>query len=581
MRSAGPILLAFASACTGYLNGDGSQGSPAAPSTGGSTSGETPGPGQSPATIAAQGCSDPNVRGSARESVRRLTKGELVATLRELLGAPLVDKAASALAQMPEETLLRSSKDLQPLHSQPFFDGYQRVVDSLASAIATSSEERTRLGGSCFATDPLPTDCATSFIASFGRRAYRRPLEQAESAALLASLSSFGQGGAPASDQVYGLLFQMLQAPDVLFHIESGVSDTPARIRLTDHEVASRIAYSVLGGPPDAELGAAADAGQLGSLDAVKAQVARLMQTQGARARFQEFFHGWLNMSDISRPSPAVGTWAGIDVDGMDEEIRDELQDYLRFMVWEKRGDFRSLMTDTSVFPRSQRMAQVYGVSPVAVGAPPAQSASHPGLALRAGMIATSSIRTSIIRRGVFVLRRLLCDPIETPPTEIINSREDQVRGIEPSSMPNHEFVALETNAPGCMVCHQKINPVGFVFESFDQLGRARSIEAALDEAGMVVAEHALPAGPFQLPLDLTAPIPLPDAASLSQLIAESDDARACLAANLILHVERRQLEASDCSGPDVFDQLKGGQSLLDAISTSVANDDIFWRRPQ
>jgi hypothetical protein len=130
-------------------------------------------------------------------------------------------------------------------------------------------------------------------------------------------------------------------------------------------------------------------------------------------------------------------------------------------------------------------------------------------------------------------------------------------------------------------VCHQKINPVGFVFESFDQLGRARSIEAALDESGMVVAEHALPAGPFQLPLDVTAPIPLPDAAALSQLVAESDNARACLAANLILHVERRQLEASDCGGPDVFDQLKAGQSLLDAISTSVANDDVFWRRPQ
>jgi hypothetical protein len=513
--------------------------------------------------------------------VRRLTKAELIASLRELLGAALVDKAAPALAQIPEETLLRSNKDLQPLHSQPFFDGYQRVIDTLAAAVAASSEERTRLGGACFATDPLPSDCASSFITSFGRRAYRRPLQPSESSALFASLSTFGQNGAPASDQVYGLLFQMLQAPDVLFHIEGGVADAPGRIRLTDHEVASRIAYSVLGAPPDAALAAAADAGQLGSLAAVQAQVTRLMQTEAAQARFQEFFHGWLNMSDISRPSTAVGTWAGIDVNGMDEEIRGELQDYLRFMVWEKGGDFRSLMTDTSVFPRSERMAKVYGVSPVAAGQPPAQSASHPGLPLRAGMIATSSIRTSIIRRGVFVLRRLLCDPIETPPTEIINSREDQVRGIDPNSMPNHEFVALETNAPGCMTCHQKINPVGFVFESFDQLGRARSIESALNESGMVVAEHALPTGPFQLPLDVTAPIPLPDAAALSQLVADSDDARACLAANLILHVERRQLEPTDCGGPDVFDQLKAGQSLLDAISTSVANDDIFWRRPQ
>jgi hypothetical protein len=226
-------------------------------------------------------------------------------------------------------------------------------------------------------------------------------------------------------------------------------------------------------------------------------------------------------------------------------------------------------------------MASVYGVSPVALGQPPAQSASHPGLPLRAGMIATSSIRTSIIRRGVFVLRRLLCDSIETPPTDIINARQDQVKGIDPVTLPNHELVQLETNAPGCMACHQKINPVGFVFESFDQLGRPRSIEAALDESGQVVAQHALPVGPFPLPLDLSAPIPLENAAALSQLVAESDSARACLASNLILHVERRELEASDCAGSDAFARLESDASVLDAIAASVANDDIFWRRPQ
>ena len=470
MRSALTILLGFVAACTGYLGGDASQAAPPALTPGTGPNGTPALPGATPVTLAAAGCADDALRGSARESVRRLTKSELVASLRELLGTALVDQAAPALAQMPEEPILRTAKDLQPLHSQPFFDGYQAAVDKLAGLVAASPAERTRLGGACFAQDPPAQDCLHSFVTSFGRRAYKRPLAADEQSALVGSLGGFAREGAPASDQVYGLLFQMLQAPDVMFHIESGVADAPGRIRLTDHEVASRIAYSVTGAPPDTELAAAANAGQLGSLAAVKSQVARLMQGEPARARFQEFFYGWLNMADIARPSLAVGTWAGLDVTGMDEEIRSDLSDYLRFMVWEKQGDFRGLMTDRSVFPRSTRLASVYGVSPVAAGQAPAESASHPGLPLRAGMIATSSIRTSIIRRGVFVLRRLLCDPIETPPTEIINSREEQVKGIDPTSVPNHEFVTLETNAPNCMVCHQKINPVGFVFESFDQL---------------------------------------------------------------------------------------------------------------
>ncbi len=575
------LSLMLCAACTGYVEGEVPGLSSATPAAGGSTpGGSSPAPNATPAAIAQSGCSAPDGRGSARESVRRLTRGELVAGLGDLLGAELLAQAAGALAQLPDEPVLRTSKDLQPLHSQPFFDGYQDVVDALASAVAASPAERARLGGACFAQDPLAADCASSFVQSFGRRAYRRPLSDAERTGLVGSLSVFAREAAPASDQVYGLMSQLLQAPDMLFHLESGVADAPSRIRLTDHEVASRIAYSVLGGPPDTELGAAADAGQLTTLPAVKQQVARLLQTPQAQARFAEFFYGWLNMSDISRPSLAVGTWAGIDVSGMDQELRTELQDFLRFKVWEKPGDFRSLMTDAAVFPRSPRLAAVYGVSPVAVGAAPAQSPTHPGLVLHAGMIATSSIRTSIIRRGVFVLRRLLCDPIETPPTEVINMREEQVKGIDPTSLPNYEFVRRETSAATCQTCHRKINPVGYVFENFDQLGRVRSVEAALDASGTVAAEHALPEGPFSLPLDPQAPIPLSDAKALTEVLANSDQARACMAANLLLHVERRQLEDSDCGGADVFERLKNGDSLANALVAAVANDDIFWRRP-
>ncbi len=576
------VPLVLCAACTGYVEGEAPNGlSPTLPGGAATPNGAALAPNATPAAIARSGCSMPDGRGSARESLRRLTKGELVASLGDLLGAELLVQATAALAQIPEEPVLRTSKDLQPLHSQPFFDGYQAVVDALASAVAASPEARSRLGGACFAQDPLPADCAASFVQNFGRRAYRRPLSEAERTALVGSQSAFVRPGAPASDQVYGLMSQLLQAPEMLFHFEDGVADAPSRIRLTDYEVASRVAYSVLGGPPDVELAAAADARQLTTLAAVKAQVTRLLQTPRAQERFGEFFYGWLNMSDISRPSLAVGTWAGIDVTGMDQELRTELQDYLRYQVWEKSGDFRSLMTDTAVFPRSPRLAAVYGVSPVAVGTPPAQSSSHPGLLLRAGMIATSSIRTSIIRRGVFVLRRLLCDPIETPPTEIINMREEQVKGIDPTSLPNYEFVRRETSAATCMTCHQKINPVGYVFESFDQLGRVRSTEAALDAAGNVAAEHALPEGPFSLPLDPNAPISLPDAKALTEVLVSSDQARACLAANLLLHVERRQLEDSDCGGADVFERLKSGDSLANALAAAVANEDIFWRRPQ
>jgi Protein of unknown function (DUF1592)/Protein of unknown function (DUF1588) len=570
-------LLAFAAfgiplaSCTGTIGDIGNTPGGAGSEVTGRP-GDVPG---DPASIAGAPCENPDLRGSSRESLRRLTKLELVNTLRDLVGTALVDKFSSSIDAIPDEADIHTDKDLVPLHSQAFFNGYFELANSIASGVAASADDRTRLGGACFARDPVPSDCAESFVRTFGGRVYRRPLTQTEVSKVVASMSRLT--GAP-SDPVYGLVFQLLQAPEAVFHVESGVADTPVRIRLTDYEVASRISYGVTGSTPDAELVTAAAAGQLNTLEQVAAHVKRLITTPQAESRFDAFFGGWLNAAEIPRPALAVGTWAGMNVEGLDTEMRDELRDFIGHTVWKQQGKFKELMTDSSVFPRSTRLASIYGVSPVSEGAPPVRSATHSGVVLRAGMLVTGKPRTNIIHRGVFVLRGLLCETIQPPPSAA-DAAKEAVKDVNPDLIPNYEYVGIQTAPAACKGCHGKINQIGMAFEAFDQLGRPRTTESVLDDSGKVVAEYPLAQGPFTFELESAGTYQ--DAKEVAQAISESAAAKACMAANLQLHVLRRTVGTSDCGATDSFNALSAGDTVLEAMVRAVANEDIFWRRPQ
>lgn len=73
------------------------------------------------------------------------------------------------------------------------------------------------------------------------------------------------------NDTLYASVHLLLRSPAFLFHFEVGGSqEESTRVKLTDYEVANRISYGLVGGPPDNELFAAAEAGQLKTLAQVQ-----------------------------------------------------------------------------------------------------------------------------------------------------------------------------------------------------------------------------------------------------------------------------------------------------------------------
>src|SRR6185369_25074 len=129
-----------------------------------------------------------------------------------------------------------------------------------------------------------PTDTAgraKAFITSFGQRAFRRPLTDAE---VTTHVALFNQGptlypGVDAFNAGVSLVIQaMLQSPYFLYRTELGTAASGAtKLALDDWEVGAKLALSITNTIPDDTLLAAASAGQLHDAAGVATQANRLL----------------------------------------------------------------------------------------------------------------------------------------------------------------------------------------------------------------------------------------------------------------------------------------------------------------
>tara|TARA_Y100000814_G_scaffold127223_1_gene92045 strand:- start:85 stop:639 length:555 start_codon:yes stop_codon:yes gene_type:complete len=91
---------------------------------------------------------------------------------------------------------------------------------------------------------------------------------------------------------------------------------------------------------------------------------------------------------------------------------------------------------------------------------------------MAASMAITSAPqRTSPIRRGVWVLDKILGTPVPDPPAVVPPLEDARVPGRNRSV---REQLELHTANESCHKCHQHIDPLGLGLENFGPLGRFR-----------------------------------------------------------------------------------------------------------
>jgi hypothetical protein len=482
-------LAALPAACTGSI------GAGMAPTGSGGTSGPKPNdPG-----IIDNGTGGGTVGGAGTTGTQPCTAGNPPVTTRLFrMTHRQYDNAVRVLTGLD----VRPSADFPIDQNQAGFDrgidlqvgdalgkSYRTAAETTAAAVAGNATAFSKVVG----CDPAGGDtCANSFIASFGRRAFRRPLTDAEKSAYF---GLFGMGATlldGTADNfhkgVQVVVEALLQSPNFIYRVEMSNQASAGLIQLGGYEIASRLSFFLVNGPPDDALLDAAAAGELSTADGVATHARRLVQTDAARETVRDFHHQWLVMDNYANKLTKDSKYPTVTPD-LAPVLAEETERFIAEVTFTAGKGWPSLVTAPFTFV-NQTTAPLYGVSGSfsaslqRVDLPPTQRA---GLFTQIGFLATHaySNQSSPIHRGAYIQRSVLCTAIPDPPPNIPE--------LPPlmATQTTRQQVDMHTAPAECASCHhQVINPVGFGFENYDQAGVWRTMEngAAIDATGTLAA---------------------------------------------------------------------------------------------
>ncbi|RYF12313.1 MAG: DUF1592 domain-containing protein [Deltaproteobacteria bacterium] len=234
----------------------------------------------------------------APRALRRLTSAELSNTVIDLFGDGM---APSASGVFSNDASIYGFHDVS--HALEVRDNGALSMQIYAESVAAYAAQHL---SQLFTCNSLDANCERSFVTTFGKRAFRRPLSSEEVEDYLTLFTGMPDFATGAS----AFISAVLQSPAFIYRSELGAPDPndASVYRLTPYEVASELSYAITASPPDAQLMQAADADLLASPAQILAQAKRLAQTPRAHAALDEFFLEWLQVADLANDARTEDT---------------------------------------------------------------------------------------------------------------------------------------------------------------------------------------------------------------------------------------------------------------------------------
>ena len=272
--------------------------------------------------------------------------------------------------------------------------------------------------------------CATEILSTLARRAFRRPMasEDAEADADLDQLLDFYRAGRSDGTFDTGIqraLESILVDPEFLFRLERDPADVaPATAyRLTDVELASRLAFFLWGSIPDDELLDVAVGGRLSDPAVLEQQVRRMLADARSSVLVTSFAAQWLHLRRMRSVSPDVNAFPAFD-DNLREALVRETELLLESQLRDDRSVVDLLTADYTFV--NERLARHYGMPNVygsRLRRVSVTDDTRRGLLGHGSILTVTSLatRTSPVVRGKWVLENILGTPPPPPPPDVEN----------------------------------------------------------------------------------------------------------------------------------------------------------------
>ena len=320
--------------------------------------------------------------------------------------------------------------------------------------------------------------CADAILGALARRAWRRPVDDADLEILRIAFAAGREGGGFEAG-IERALQQLLVSPEFLFRVEADPADTAAGVnyRIGDLELASRLSFFLWSSVPDDELLDAAAGGTLSDPAELGRQVRRMLADERARALTDNFVGQWLQLRNLEAARPSQVLFADFD-DGLRQAFRRETELFFESVVREDRSVLDLLDADYTFV--NDRLARHYGI-PHVQGSHFRRVAvsGHRGGLLGQGSILTITshpVRTSPVFRGRWILTNILGTPPPDPPPNV-PALPDRAGAYADRTPSMRERMAAHRDNPACASCHAMIDPLGFGLERFDPVGRLRDVD--------------------------------------------------------------------------------------------------------
>ncbi|PWT85474.1 MAG: hypothetical protein C5B57_02855 [Blastocatellia bacterium] len=385
------------------------------------------------------------------------------------------------------QPFVRSSVDTYDFTGRPHVDTF--TITGPFNAKGSGDTPSRRRIFTCRPTRPdAELGCATQIIGTLARRAFRRPVMDADTHALM-DFYNAGRRAGTFETGIQSALQRMLASPFFVFRFESQPAKQTAGAvyRVSDIDLASQLSFFLWSSIPDEELLSAAVQGRLHTPAQLRRQARRMLTDPRAKALVTNFAGQWLQLRNLRSVIPNSETYSDFD-DNLRQAFRTEAEMFVGTIIEEDRSVLDLLAADYTFV--NERLARHYSI-PNVYGSHfrrvTIADEARKGLLGKGGILLVTSHadRTSPVARGKWILENLIGTPPPAPPPEVPPFPEN-TDAQTPRSV--RERMEQHRANPSCAGCHKLMDPLGFALENFDAVGKWRTRDAGrpIDASGQL-----------------------------------------------------------------------------------------------
>lgn len=463
--------------------------------------------------------------------LRRLTVAEYIETVRHAVGVDIAQEARRLLpADLRADGFTNTAYNLNV--DLKHIDAYRQLAEIIVARLDVMEFTRGFTKKLKFTDKDMG-----SLISGMGKWLLRGPLSEQEVISFRGISTSVVANGGDFPEAIGLMIEAMLQSPRFIYRIEEQRGDgSPTPV--DEYELASRLSYTLWGGPPDKQLMQAAENGDLFSPEQCRRQVERMLDDPRSIQHSKWFLSEWLNLPRLANLAPSADKFPNWSP-SLAEDMRAETLAFFEDVVWRQGRPLAELMNAQTTFV-TPRLAAHYGLPPLQGSEERLQQVDLNKVPSRGGLLTHGSVLTvggdeaSMVTRGLFVMHELLRGVVKDPPPCV------DTTPVSTKAGRTQRAIAMQRiENKNCGGCHAKFEPLAFGLEKFNGLGHFHET----DEHGNALRDD----GEVLFPGDAKA-IPFKNSAELMDLLAGSTRVRESLTWKLTQFALGRPLVAADAA---------------------------------